>query len=70
MSSFRRAGLTFYRCRNTECKVRITVKDDQDQIIDVCGEHDHENQLLEALVQAKVNEVKLQATEGAYQITS
>ena len=67
MSSFRKAGKTFYQCQDTECKVRITVNDDKDQIIDVRGDHEHENQLLEAMVKAKVHEVKLKATEGAYQ---
>ena len=67
MSSFRKAGKTFYQCRDTECKVSITVIDEEDQIIDVRGDHEHENKMLEAMVKAKVNEVKLNATEGPYQ---
>ena len=62
MSSFRKAGKTFYQCR--ECKVRITVNNDEDLIIDVRGDHEHENRKLEAMVNAKVNEVKLNVKVG------
>ena len=65
MSSFRKAGKSFYKCRDNLCKVRITVNDDEDLISDVWGDHEHDNRKLEAIVNAKVNEVKLNV--GVYQ---
>ena len=56
----------FYKCRNKECNVRITVDTEKDMIIDVRGDHLHENDLLESLVKAKVDEFKKKAIEGAY----
>ena len=67
MSSFRKAGKSFYQCRDNLCKVRITVNDDEDLIIDVRGDHEHENRKLEAMVNAKVNKVKLNVKVGVYQ---
>ena len=58
--------LAFYKCRNKECNVRITVDTEKDMIIDVRGEHLHENELLESLVKAKVDDFKKKAIEGAY----
>ena len=58
--------LAFYKCRNKECNVRVTVDTEKDMIIDVRGEHLHENELLESLAKAKVDEFKKKAIEGAY----
>ena len=58
--------LAFYKCRNKECNVRVTVDTEKDMIIDVRGDHLHENDLLESLVKAKVDDFKKKAIEGAY----
>ena len=56
MSSFRKAGKSFYKCRDNLCKVRITVNDDEDLISDVRVDHEHDNRKLEAIVNAKVKD--------------
>ena len=65
---FRNGDLAFYRCKQRDCSIRVTLDVDTttDIITDVRGSHLHENELLGSLIQVKVLEAKKRALEGAY----
>ena len=62
---FRNGDFAFYRCKQKECNVRVTLDTTKDIITDVRGSHLYENELLGSLIQVKVLEAKKRALEGA-----
>ena len=63
---FRNGDLAFYRCKQRDCSIRVTLDTTTDIITDVRGSHLHENELLGNLIQVKFLEAKKKALEGAY----
>ena len=63
---FRNGDRAFYRCKQSDCSIRVTLDTTTDIITDVRGTHLHENELLAKKIQDKVEEAKKKTLEGAY----